>query len=158
MSEEKALARAKDLAYRRLAVRARSRAEILDYLKKKEIAEDIALDAVADLERYGYIDDAKFARQFARYLIASKGLSRYALGMELRRKGVPAADIESAVSEIFSEGGESEEAVALRAAEKKVASLGGLDRERARRRLADYLRRRGFGFGVIKDVLKRLGW
>jgi regulatory protein len=154
VSEDKALSRAKGLAYRYLAARPRSKAELRAYLAKKEVPEDVACLAEETLSEYGYIDDAKFALQFARYARDTKGLSRYALKMELKRKGVSDLDIEAALGEIAGEGYEDEEAVALRVAERKVASMKGVDKERARRRLTDHLRRKGFGFDLIRKVAK----
>ncbi len=147
------MARAKDLAYRYLALRARSRAEVEAYLKKKEVSEDAAASVVQTLEGYGFIDDGEFARSYSRYILERKGLSRYALRMELRRKGVSEAHIDAALDALPAE--EDEEAVARKLAEKKAAAMKGLDREKARRRTADFLRRRGYSFEIIKKVLGR---
>lgn len=154
MSEDKALARARGLAYRLLAARPRSRAELIAYLDGKEIPENIIRQTIQALERYGYIDDLKFAVQFARHKRETKGLSRYALKMELRKKGVSPEDSDAALKELADI--DDEETVALRVARKKIASMGGLDKEKARRRLVDNLRRKGFGFEIIRRVLKEL--
>ena len=155
--EGKELRRAKDLLYRRLAARQRSRAELAAYLSEKEIAEDVSAAAIEDLARFGFIDDAKFARQYARYLLTRKSLSRYALRMELRRKGISEPEIEAALDDVFEEEGISEESVALLAAERKFKDMKGLKKEVARRRLADYLRRRGHSFETIARVQRSLG-
>ncbi len=153
--EEKGYTRAKNLAYRYLTARPRSLAELVSYLEKKEISQDYIFQLIEELKGYGYIDDRKFTTTYARYLIQTKGLSRYGLRFELKRKGVSEADIEAGLEELFgSEDAENEEEVALRIAKKKMESMKGIDREKARRRLTDYLRRRGYGFGVITKVLK----
>ena len=153
--EEKGYTRAKNLAYRYLTARPRSLAELVSYLEKKEIPQDYITPLVEDLKGYGYIDDRKFAATYARYLIQTRGLSRYALRFELKRKGVSEADIEAGLEELFGdEDTENEEEVALRIAKRKMESMRGVDREKARRRLTDYLRRRGYGFGVIAKVLR----
>lgn len=156
MSEDKALARAKGLAYRYLAVRPRSRAELRAYLTKKEVPSNVFDQAEKALLEYGYIDDTKFALQFARYVRQTRGLSRYALKMELRKKGVSDEDIDAALEEISGGEYEDEEAVALRVAERKIASMRGVDKERARRRLMDHLRRKGFGFDLIRKTMKKI--
>jgi regulatory protein len=157
MTDDKAAARAKELAYRYLAVRARSRAELSKYLSKKGVDEGLTESVISDLTRYGFIDDEKFAESFAKRLVDVKGLSRYGVKMELKKKGVPDIDIERALCIIFSEDGEgqSEEAVALRIAGRKAASFHKLDRETARRRLTGFLQRRGFGYEIISRVLRK---
>ncbi len=155
MTEGKVKARARSLAFRYLAQRPRSRAEMALFLKKKEVPEDAARETMADLEGYGYIDDRRFAADYGRYLLKRKCLSRFAVKSELARKGVDEADIAPALDALFGEDGEDEESIALRAATKKSASLKGLDKEKARRRLADHLRRRGFSFGIVLKTLKK---
>ena len=155
--EDKGYTRAKGLAYRYIAARPRSLAELVSYLKKKEILQDYISLIVEDLKGYGYIDDRKFAATYARYLLQTKGLSRYALRYELKRKGVSEADIEGGLEELF--GGvdaENEEEVALRIAKRKLESMKGLDREKARKRVTDYLRRRGYSFGTVNKILRGL--
>ena len=147
-------ARAKDLAYRYLALRARSRAEIEAYLKRKGVPEDAATGVVETLAGYGFIDDGEFTKSYSKYILEKKSLSRYALRMELRRKGVSDAHIEAALDALPEE--EDEEAVAVRLAERKAASMKGLDKQKARQRLVGLLRRRGFSFDVINRVLRRL--
>ena len=154
MTDDKTLARAKNLAYRFLTLRPRSRAEVMACLKKKGIPEETAREAVETLEGYGYIDDKRFASGYAVYLIETKGLSPRALRFELKKKGVSEEDMAPAIDGLFGEGGADEEDLALKVAQKKAATLKGVEREKARRRLIDHLRRRGFSFEVIRKALK----
>ena len=156
MSGDKALARAKWLALRYLAARARSRAEIAKYLEKKETPAELIEVVLSYLGGLGYIDDGRFAREYGRYLIGRRGLSRYAVSMELKKKGVSERDITPALDDIFGEEGGDEESVALRVASKKAAALKGVDKEKARGRLVGHLQRRGFSFEVIKKVLREI--
>ncbi|MBI5191176.1 MAG: regulatory protein RecX [Nitrospirae bacterium] len=151
------LSRAKDLAYRYLGLRARSRKELTAYLVKKEFAPDIVSEVMAVMESYGYVDDRKFAAMFARHLVGTKGLSRYAVRQELRRKGVTDEDAALAILALDSEeDADTEYEVALRVARNKAAGLAGIPPEKARRRLTDYLRRRGYSFGVVSGVLREV--
>jgi regulatory protein len=156
VTEEKRKARAKSLAFRYLSLRPRSRAELLGYLKKKELPEEAIEETIAALEGYGYIDDRKFAVGYGRYLIEQKGLSRYAVKAGLKRKGVGEEDIQPALETLGGEDFEDDLTVAIRVAEKKAASLKGVDKEKARRRLMDYLRRRGFSFDIVIKTIKNL--
>ncbi len=57
--------RALELAVGHLGKRDRTAAEIRRHLAGKEIGERAAEAAVAELERMGYLDDARYARTFA---------------------------------------------------------------------------------------------
>ena len=52
---------------------------------------------------------------------------------------------------------ESEFAIALELAQRKVASLSRFDEETQRRRIHGALARRGFGFGIISQVMQEIG-
>jgi regulatory protein len=70
--------------------------------------------------------------------------------LELRRKGLPADVIESVVLEI------DESDSAYRAALGKAKRLSTADYRDFRRRLGGFLGRRGFSYGVIDEITKRL--
>ncbi len=144
------------MAYRYLALRDRSERELRDYLGRKEIPSEAADAVIEDFARSGYIDDRRFAASYARYLIERKGLSRYALRMELQRKGVRQDYIDDALEGFFGEDGYDEEGLATALARKKAASMHNLPQDKAKRRLTDYLRRRGFSFDAIKKALNAL--
>lgn len=52
------------LTLKYLNIRARSKKEIKDHLKKKEYSEDIILETVSKLENQGYLNDLGFAKSF----------------------------------------------------------------------------------------------
>ncbi len=150
------LTRARELAYRYLALRGRSEKELRDYLSRKGIQDDAVEEVIRKFVGSGYIDDRRFAVSFARALIERKGLSRYALRMELQRKGVRQDYIDGALEGLFAEGGYDEDGLALGIAQKKAVSMRNLPPDKAKRRITDYLRRRGFSFDVIKKALNAL--
>ncbi len=146
----------RELAYRYLALRDRSEKELRDYFGRKEIPGDVADAVLEEFKNSGYIDDRRFAASYAKSLIERKGLSRYALAMELKRKGVRQDYIDGALDGLLSEGGCDEDGIAVALAQKKAASMRNLPEDKAKRRLTDYLRRRGFSFDTIKKALKAL--
>ena len=70
--------------------------------------------------------------------------------LELRRKGVARNIIDEVVDTIDDEDS------AYRAALSKARSLPLSDYQGFRRRLGEYLKRRGFGYGVINRTMERL--
>jgi len=155
MRDDRAVSRARSLAYRRLAARPRSRAELAGYLTGKGFPEDVVNPVIVEFEGNGYIDDRKFAYDYGRYLVETKGLSRFALRAELRKKGVSDEDASPALDNLFDDEGYEEYDIALTVARKKAESLAKLtDGAKARRRLTDYLKRRGFSFDIIKKAVE----
>ena len=101
--------RAKEIAMRRLAARARSRAEIAAWLASKGIESDIAAEAIERLVEIGLVNDSVVAEQ-ERRVAASKGLSDSAMRERMARRGLgivpepaPAADSARAIELARSE-------------------------------------------------------
>jgi regulatory protein len=149
---EKALTRAKNTAYRLLTYRPRSRRELEEKLRDREFADDI-VDSVVDLcARLGYLDDARFAEQWARSRVRLRGFGRRRIEQELRNKGIDRETVRDALDRLFEDSSEAE--VARKEAEKKLKSLSRFDPEVRRRRLAGFLERKGFSSEIIRSILR----
>jgi SOS response regulatory protein OraA/RecX len=70
--------------------------------------------------------------------------------MELRQKGLDDETVQSAVS------GVDEEALAYEAAQKRLGRLEGLEWNEFRKKLSEFLARRGFPYSVIAPIVTRL--
>ncbi|MGH7670341.1 MAG: regulatory protein RecX [Gemmatimonadaceae bacterium] len=140
-----------------LAARARSRVELRRLLLRKgEPANDV--DRVLDrLEGAGYLDDADFARQFARTKALGSGMSRRRVQQELIRRGVDRGVANAAIEDVFADEAVNELETVERVARKKLRTLAHFDQQTRRRRLYGFLARRGFESEEIRDVLRRLG-
>jgi regulatory protein len=137
-------------AYRLLAVRARSEKELRDALARAKFAEEIITAAIADCKQQRFIDDANFARQFIQSRLRNRPMGRERLAIELQQKGVEAEIIKTALDEFFSE--QNQIALADQLAEKQRKRLANLPPPKARQRLADFLRRRGFDWETIQGT------
>ena len=150
LREIDAVARAVDRAVRLLARRPYSRAEIRRNLDSKEIAPAVIDDALARLERLGYVDD----RAFALYWIENRERFRprgaRGLRYELRQKGIS----ESIINEVLD--GLDPASSARQAAEDKVRRLRGLGPDEFRQQLGSFLVRRGFDYDVVREVVDHL--
>jgi len=147
-----------DAAVRLLAVRGRASQEIVMRLRRKGMEKDAVAHAVGRLESEGLVNDATFAREYARSKM-SRGYGRARILAELSAKGVSRGDAELAVAEA-DEGDEATGRARLVAlARKRAGQLRGLDREVVRRRLIGYLARRGYGgsqaWEVVAEVVGR---
>ncbi|MET8629938.1 recombination regulator RecX [Kitasatospora sp. NPDC004669] len=142
---------ARDICLRLLTGAAKTRKQLADALRKREIPEDVADEVLTRLEEVGLIDDAAFAAAWVESRHAVRGLSRRALAQELRTKGVAADLVEQAVAQLDHD----DEADAARAlVERKLRSTRGLDPQVRTRRLVGMLARRGYSEGLAFRVVR----
>lgn len=133
-----------------LSYRPRSEAEVRERLQRRGFDGDSIDAVITKLKEQGLVDDMAFA-QFWRdnrqlFSPRSQRLTR----LELRRKGVVDDIIDQVVDAVDDEDS------AYRAAVGKARCLPQSDYQSFRRRLGEYLRRRGFGYGVINHTVERV--
>ncbi len=137
-----------------LTGRARTRRELADKLRSRNVPDEVATRLLDRFTEVGLIDDAAFARLWVESRQSSRGLAKRALSEELRRKGVDAEIVREAVDEVAPA---DEEAAARRLVRKKLPSLRKVDSTTATRRLVGMLARKGYAaglaFAVVKDEL-----
>ncbi|MGW4805615.1 RecX family transcriptional regulator [Kitasatospora sp. NPDC004272] len=143
--------RARDICLRLLTGAAKSRKQLADALRRKEIPDEAAERVLDRLEEVGLIDDAAFAEAWVESRHAVRGLSRRALAQELRTKGVTGETAERALLQVDADD-ESEAARALVA--RKLRSTAGLERDVRTRRLVGVLARRGYAEGLAYRVVR----
>ncbi len=144
--------RARAICLRLLTGSPRTRKQLGDALRKRDIPEEVADDVLSRFEDVGLIDDAAFAGAWVESRHHGRGLARRALARELRTKGVDTTLIEEAVGQLDSE---QEEATARELVARKLRATRGLDRDRRLRRLAGMLARKGYPEGMALRVVRR---
>ena len=144
---------AKEKAMRLLAHRARSRKELNDRLFRAGFSENHIEWTLGELDRLNLINDAEFAKMFARDRMLSKPMGEFLLRQELRHKGILDPDIELAIQEAYKEQSESQYARKLAVKQKKKQMK--LNPEKAQQRVADFLQRRGFHWDITKDIMEQ---
>ncbi len=148
---DKQLVRAKDTAYRYLSYRPRSRAELEAKLHDKGFDDAIVAAVLVDLARLGYVDDERFASQWAEGRIRLSSHGKRRIARELAGKGVDRTIVLRTLTEVLSPDKERE--LARQTAERKLLTLRACDHETRRRRLSGFLERKGFSYEVIRDIL-----
>jgi regulatory protein len=145
------------VAARLLAMRPRSVYEVLARLRERGHNPSAAAEAVGRLEAAGVLDDATYARHFAR-VRAPRGHGPARLLHDLLAKGVDRRLAERAIAEVLDAEGVNGTSQARALALKRAQQLKGLAPAQQRRRLLAYLARRGFrGHEIqemVSDVLK----
>ena len=145
---------AKSLALRHLAYRDRSAQEVKSHLVKKEFPLPIVTRVIEWLVDLNYLNDERFAQQWGRFRLESKKWGKYRLKQELLFKGLDPELVEETLSGLYNKVDELE--LALSCVEKKLPAMKGLDLQKKRRRIAQFLQRRGFGGDAVFKVLDQL--
>jgi regulatory protein len=137
-------------AIRFLGYRPRSEAEVRQRLERHGFDGECLEKSLARLKEQGLVDDVAFARFWKENRETFSPRSKRLTKMELKRKGLSSDIIEQIIGEI------DEKDSAYRAALKKAPRLVNYEYQDFRRRLVDYLGRRGFNYGVIKETTERI--
>ncbi|WHM36171.1 recombination regulator RecX [Streptomyces sp. BPTC-684] len=144
--------RARAICLRLLTGTPRTRKQLADALKKREIPDEAAEEVLSRFEEVGLINDAAFAGAWVESRHHGRGLARRALARELRTKGVDSAVVDEAVGQLDSD---QEEETARELVARKLRSTRGLDRDRRIRRLAGMLARKGYPEGMALRVVRQ---
>ena len=145
-------ARALQVALRYVSFRQRSITEVRRRVGR-EFSQPVVERVLASLNRYGYLDDADFARRWRDSRERRRPKGRFALRRELRAKGVADNIIDATLENL------DEYDSAYRAGERRAQqwlAKGEMSYDTYRRKMWDFLRRRGFGSGVTGDTVRRL--
>jgi regulatory protein len=150
LTEDVGLARGLNIAYRFLSYRPRSEAEMKDRLHRRGF-EDSKIEIVINkLKEQNLLDDTAFAQFWKENRQMFRPRSQRLTRMELRKKGVA----DEIIDEVTEKLDDMESA--YQAALSKAQHLPKQEYEVFRRRLGDYLKRRGFGYAVINQTVKRI--
>jgi regulatory protein len=150
LQAEDARERAYQQAMLFLSYRDRSEKEIRQNLSKHEIPDEVIEQTLERLRGDGLADDNQFARAWVENRSTFRPRSRRALTMELRQKGLDEDTVQSVVADV------DENALAYESAVKRAGRFKSLDWSEFRRKLSEYLARRGFPYSVIAPVVTRV--
>jgi regulatory protein len=133
-----------------LSYRARSESEIRRNLRKHEIPEAVIDQTIERLRQDGLANDKDFASAWVENRTTFRPRSRRMMALELRQKGLDDEAIRSAMENV------DDEASAYEAALKRSARFKGLEWNDFRKKLSEFLARRGFSYSVIAPVVSRI--
>jgi len=137
-------------ALRYLEYRPHSEEEMRQKLARRGFESDYINSAISKLKEQGLIDDAAFARFWQENRQSFRPRSQRMTRLELRRKGIDSTIINRVIGEI--DDSES----AYRVASTRARLLKSVDYDTFRRRLGEYLRRRGFDYEVIGHTIAKI--
>lgn len=141
-------------ALRLLAGRDYTVAALARKLEQRGHPPEQAAEAVARLVAERFLDDHRYGERLIAQCRASGRYVGYRLRQELKRRGVPA----EVAAELLADPPENGEELALarHLIDRRYAGFDpATSDDRDRRRVIGFLQRRGFGAGVIRQLLDR---
>ena len=146
-----------EMAYLRainfLSYRSRSSREIRQNLRKYEVPEPLIEPVIERLEEKNFLNDKEFAQNWVENRNPFRPRGRRALSIELRQKGISDETIQTTLDELVDE-----EKLVYQAGIKKARKLARreLEWQDFRKKLAAFLARRGFNYGIFSPLLSQL--
>ena len=137
-------------AIRLLAYRPRSEKEIRQRLFRRGLPPQVVQETIARLREQGLLSDDAFARFWVETRDQNSPRGRRLLWQELSAKGIEREIARQAIDAV------AEEDAALRAAQNKARQLQGQEYAVFRRRLGDFLLRRGFPYPTVRTTIEKL--
>lgn len=145
------LRRAQEKALYLLERRSHSKKELTDKIAAVSPRE-AAQAAARRMEEIGLVDDAEFARQFARDRFLRKKLGLRRVRQELYQKGIDKDLAEAAIQELLEEN-EVDQSAQVRQILQRKYPLWQQD-EKVRRRAVAALQRMGYGWDDIRGAMQ----
>ncbi len=142
---------ARDICLRQLTAGPRSRAQLEEVLRRRDVPPETGESVLDRLVEVGLVDDATFARAWVDSRHAGRGLARRALSHELRARGISDDIVENAVAPIDFD---QEEVTARRLLARRLPATAGLPEEVRVRRLAGLLARKGYPPGMAQKIIR----
>ncbi|MHB1596276.1 MAG: regulatory protein RecX [Streptosporangiaceae bacterium] len=144
------------ICLRLLTAAPRTRAQLADTLRRRNVPDDAAEAVLSRFTEVGLIDDAMFAAAWVESRHHGRGLGRRALAAELERRGVERGEIEAAVGRLSPE---TELATARDLVRRRLPATRGQPAPARIRRLVGMLARKGYpaglAFRVVREALDR---
>ena len=133
-----------------IAIRPRSEKEIIQYLNKIGLSSEIQDKIFERLKAHDWINDHRFATQWAENRSLFHPTSKRALRTELFLKGID----QETINEITANYDEEESA--YKAAQKVLPRLHDQPAYQFQKKLYSFLARRGFSYDIIQSTIQRL--
>ncbi|MEV6984309.1 recombination regulator RecX [Sphaerisporangium sp. NPDC051017] len=154
--DPEAVARA--VCLRLLTLAPRTRAQLAEALRRRDIPDGAAESVLSRFSDVGLIDDEAFAEAWVTSRHAGRGLAGRALAAELRKRGVEEDTVREAIDRLDPD---QELETARRLVDRKLPGTRGLEPPARIRRLAGMLARKGYSgsvaYRVVREALEAEG-
>lgn len=145
----------RELALQALERRRRTRRELEVVLRRKGVPSMVFAPVLDRLAEVGLINDLEYARVYLERRAAGRPRGARLLRGELQARGISADLIDRALSERKAAHDPVDDAV--KALRPWLSKAGRFEPRERRRRLWEFLARRGFSSDVIEEAARRVG-
>jgi len=153
--------KAVNYALKLLSIRRQAIYEMECKLRKKQYEPSLITAVIERLQKDGLLDDSVYAQEFIEaHRRHFKSFGKHRLRLELSKRGIAVATVAEALASIDEE---SDEELALSVAQRKIdrdikcgKCASGVFMQQDRKRIYDFLIRRGFSFSQTRSALERL--
>ena len=133
-----------------LSFRPRSQKEILDYLNKKKVSEEVIKKIIKKLLEYKFLDDEQFAIWWVEQRTKLKPRAWRVIKNELKQKGISEELINNQQLSI------SDFQMAFSLAQKRLRKYKKLSKQEFFQKMGRYLASKGFSYDIIKQVINKI--
>ena len=129
--------------------RPRSEKEVNDWFYRKKVPDSIQEELFKRLVRLELVDDEKFAKWWVEQRQAFRPKPKRILNNELRIKGID----REVINRVLNETTVDEIGVAKKELEKRMYKWKEMDKFTRKRKMGEFLARKGFNWDIIKRVV-----
>ncbi len=140
-----------NMALNFLSYRMRSKKEVIDYLKKKEIDDPIIPDVIHKLAEYKYVNDKEFAKAYVQTQINTTTKGPEVIKQELFEKGIDQAILMQSLA-LFTMDEQIAKAIKLIA--KTMPKNNKVSERQTKQKLEQTLVRKGYTWDVIQIAME----
>ena len=120
-------------------------------LESEGYTEEVCQRVMDFLKEYRYVDDLDYASSFIQDRLRFNPKSKYGMKQELRQKGV----CDEVIDQALEQADIDEVQYAKELLAKKISGQGELS-DKEKKKAFDFLLRRGYSYGIIKDAFYAL--
>ncbi|WP_026396101.1 RecX family transcriptional regulator [Acetobacterium malicum] len=145
--------KAMDMAVKYLSFKSRTSSEMVEYLKKKNVDDNIITDVMKKLGEYRYIDDVVYLKN---YVENNRHLNYYGsrrMTQDLKKRGI-SDDLLLSLEDLFSK--EDEYQCCQMVAKKNLRVLKGQTSVQKKKKLYDKLGRMGYPTEMVLEIIRSL--
>ncbi|WP_373483457.1 hypothetical protein [Acetobacterium sp.] len=145
--------KAMDMAVKYLSFKSRTSSEMVEYLKKKNVDDEIISDVMQKMGEYRYIDDVVYLKN---YVENNRHLNYYGsrrMSQDLKKRGI-SDELLLSLEDLFSK--EDEYQCCQMVAKKNLRVSKGQTSAQKKKKLYDKLGRMGYPTEMVLDVIKTM--
>jgi len=155
INREEETYRIRNSAFKLLSYRMRSKSELYHRLLQKKYEVNLIESVINELETKEYINDREFANAFIRDRVKNKKLGPAAIQNAIGVHQISAEIIDDTMQKVYSEFPFEDLILSIIKKRSKIVKEKTI---KERKKMIDYLKRKGYHWSSIQPILAQTGW